>query len=96
MPETAAGELVRTRVVVRGRVQGVGFRAATAHAARARGLGGWVRNLDDGAVEAVFEGAPASVEAMATWCEYGPEGAKPRELSRHPESPRGLREFQIR
>ncbi len=84
------------RVLVRGLVQGVGFRAAAMRAARTRGLGGWVRNLDDGAVEAVFEGASAAVEAMAAWCEDGPEGAKPRDVSRHPESPRGLREFQIR
>ena len=62
----------RLRVVVRGRVQGVGFRYATSRQAEALGLAGWVRNRPDGAVEAEFEGARAVLEDMLTWCGEGP------------------------
>lgn len=65
----------RAHVRLRGRVQGVGFRYATAEEARRHGLRGWVRNLDSGAVEAVFEGPPANVEAMTRWCSEGPPGS---------------------
>ncbi len=63
---------VRVHVLIEGRVQGVFFRAATKDEARARGLGGWVRNLADGRVEAVFEGDKAVVENMLAWCRKGP------------------------
>jgi acylphosphatase len=59
-------------VIVRGRVQGVGFRAFVEHAALSRGIEGWVRNRRDGTVEAVFAGDPASVEAMIAVCRKGP------------------------
>ena len=65
-------EKVRVHVLIEGRVQGVFFRAATRDEARARGLGGWVRNLADGRVEAVFEGDKAVVENMLAWCRKGP------------------------
>lgn len=57
---------------MRGRVQGVFFRAWTAEEARALGLSGWVRNRRDGSVEAVFSGPPAAVEAMLERCRGGP------------------------
>ena len=63
-------------VVIRGLVQGVGFRAWTEHAALERGLRGWVRNRRDGAVEAVFAGPPESVAAMIVACRQGPRGAR--------------------
>ena len=63
-------------VIVRGMVQGVGFRAWTEYTALDRGLQGWVRNRRDGAVEAVFAGAPARVMAMIEVCEKGPRGAR--------------------
>lgn len=63
-------------VVVRGRVQGVGYRAWTEDAARARGLEGWVRNRRDGVVEAVFAGPADLVEAMVEACRRGPPGAR--------------------
>lgn len=63
-----------------GRVQGVGFRYATLSEARRRQLGGWVRNLDSGAVEAVFEGPHAQVAGMVRWCEDGPPGAYVRDV----------------
>ena len=65
---------VRRRVVISGRVQGVAFRAATRAQARAGALAGWVRNLADGRVEAVFEGDPAAVGALVAWCHRGRAG----------------------
>jgi acylphosphatase len=62
----------RVHVVIEGRVQGVFFRASTRDEARARGLSGWVRNLPDGRVEAVFEGDRKVVENMLSWCRKGP------------------------
>ncbi len=62
----------RLHVVIEGRVQGVFFRASTRDQARARGLAGWVRNLPDGRVEALFEGDKRVVEDMLRWCRRGP------------------------
>jgi acylphosphatase len=61
-------------VVVRGRVQGVGFRAWTEHMALRHGVAGWVRNRRDGSVEAVFSGAADAVAAMVAACRQGPGG----------------------
>jgi len=61
----------RVHVLIEGRVQGVSFRASTRDEARARGLGGWVRNRPDGRVEAVFEGHRPVVENMLAWCKQG-------------------------
>jgi acylphosphatase len=63
-------------VVIRGRVQGVGYRAFTEYAALDYGLAGWVRNRRDGAVEAVFAGPPATVAEMVEACRRGPPGAR--------------------
>lgn len=63
-------------VMLRGRVQGVGYRAWCAREAEARGLLGWVRNRRGGAVEAVFGGEAQAVEAMLTACRAGPPGAR--------------------
>ncbi len=60
---------------VQGRVQGVGFRQQTAARARSLGLAGWVANLADGSVEAVFEGPGDLVDSMVEWCRRGPGGA---------------------
>ena len=65
-------EMARLHVLIEGRVQGVFFRASTRDEARARGLAGWVRNLADGRVEAVFEGDRPVVENMIAWCRKGP------------------------
>ncbi len=59
-------------VVIRGRVQGVGFRAWTQHQAQLRGIEGWVRNRRDGAVEAILSGREDAVEAMLDACREGP------------------------
>jgi acylphosphatase len=63
-------------VIVRGRVQGVGFRAWTEITALERGIEGWVRNRRDGSVEALFVGAKEEVVAMIEGCRSGPPGAR--------------------
>lgn len=65
-------EKKRAHVIVSGRVQGVNFRVATRDQARQAGVVGWVKNLPDGRVEAVFEGALAGVRRMVSWCYSGP------------------------
>ncbi|HZT84723.1 MAG TPA: acylphosphatase [Gaiellaceae bacterium] len=87
--------VVRRRVVVRGLVQGVGFRLAASRAATLRGVAGWVRNLPDGSVEAVFEGEPAAVESSVRWCGRGPRGASVDSVEVHDEAPEGLSGFRI-
>jgi acylphosphatase len=62
----------RARVVVDGMVQGVFYRAVCAERARELGVSGWVRNVNDGRVEAVFQGDEDDVEAMIEWCRLGP------------------------
>jgi acylphosphatase len=69
-------EYKHIHVILRGRVQGVGFRAFVKHEALSRGIEGWVRNRRDGTVEAVFTGEPASVEAMVAACRTGPRGSR--------------------
>jgi acylphosphatase len=64
------------RVMIRGRVQGVGYRAWVEHQARARGLEGWVRNRTDGSVEALFSGPQDVVVAMVASCRRGPSSAR--------------------
>jgi acylphosphatase len=71
---------LRAHVRVLGRVQGVGFRYSAADEARRRHLHGWVRNLDSGEVEGVFQGPRAAVEDMVRWCEDGPSGAYVRDV----------------
>jgi acylphosphatase len=88
--------MTRRRVIIRGGVQGVGFRMATARAASTRGLAGWVRNRADGTVEAVFEGPDEAVGSIVRWCEDGPRGAHVRGVEVVDEPPEGLEGFQIR
>ena len=64
------------RVFIAGRVQGIGFRYWTQLEAEKLGLSGWVRNLYDGRVEAVFQGAPTEVDAMLEACIRGPRLAR--------------------
>ncbi len=67
--------------MVRGRVQGVFFRDSTRREADKRGIAGWVRNREDGAVEAVFQGSPDAVEAMVEWCRSGPDRAEVEDMA---------------
>lgn len=69
------GMKCRAHVFVTGRVQGVFFRSETARLAQRLGLTGWVRNLDDGRVEAVFEGEKDAVDKAIEFCKHGPAGA---------------------
>ena len=69
-------EKVNARAIISGRVQGVFFRVETKRAADKIGVFGWVRNLSDGTVEAVFEGDRDRVEAVIGWCKEGPSHAQ--------------------
>src|SRR5688500_2549210 len=89
--------VVRRRVIAHGRVHGVFFRDSTRREAERLGVAGWVRNLDDGTVEAVFEGDPGSVAAMVDLCRAGPEKARVDRLDvDEAEAPEGLRGFRVR
>jgi len=67
---------VKAHVIVSGRVQGVFFRSETRDEAKKRGVNGWVRNLPDGKVEAVFEGEEEPVKELIDFCKRGPPGAR--------------------
>ncbi len=67
---------VRVRVWISGQVQGVGFRWAVEDEARAKGVSGWVRNLPEGRVEAVFEGDEGAVQRVVEFCRRGPALAR--------------------
>lgn len=69
-------ETLRAHVIIHGLVQGVWFRASTKEVAVRLGVGGWVRNLPDGSVEALFEGGKKKVEEIVGWCYKGPPGAQ--------------------
>ena len=72
----SVGSVVRYRVLVSGRVQGVFFRDTCRQVAEEHDVSGWVRNLPDGRVEAVFEGLPESVDRLVTWTRSGPSEAR--------------------
>jgi acylphosphatase len=85
----------RRRVVIYGEVQGVSFRDATARRARERGVAGSVRNRDDGAVEAIFEGPGEAVEVLVDWSGRGPSLARVSRVEVEEEQPEGLSDFEI-
>ena len=86
----------RAHVFVSGTVQGVFYRANTRDEARDRGVDGWVKNLDDGRVEAVFEGDESDVKAMIEWCYDGSPAASVESLDVEYEDPTDLDGFEIR
>ena len=88
--------MVRYRVLISGQVQGVYFRAACQRTAWQYGVAGWVRNLDDGRVEAVFEGAAEDVQHLLDWARHGPRLAVVSDIAVQPEPPEGLGTFAIR
>ena len=90
------GGVIRRRVIVGGRVQGVWFRETTRRAAEARGVTGWVCNRPDGRVEAVFEGGEEAVESLVGFCREGPERAAVTEFDVSEEEPEGLEGFRVR
>lgn len=87
---------IRRHVWVSGVVQRVFFRAETARSAGRLGVAGWVRNLPDGRVEAVFEGPAEAVEAAVAWCRRGPARAIVEHLEVADEAPEGLTVFSVR
>jgi acylphosphatase len=88
--------LIRKRVLVSGAVQGVFFRDTCRRLAGQQGVSGWVRNLPDGRVEAVFEGDPDSVERMVRWTRRGPSQARVTGTAVSEEPVEGLSGFEIR
>jgi len=86
----------RAHVYVSGKVQGVYFRATTRDEARERGVDGWVRNLADGRVEAVFEGPEDDVEAMVAFCHEGSEAARVEDVDASYGVPEGEGQFRVR
>lgn len=80
---------VRAHIYVDGKVQGVFFRSETADLAQRLGINGWVRNLSDGRVEAVFEGEKEQVENQIEFCRSGPPGAFVQDLDVRWEDWRG-------
>jgi acylphosphatase len=89
-------DLVRQRVVVRGRVQGVAFRYYAGERARAHNVSGWVTNRPDGSVEAVLEGDPEAVARLVRFFETGPSHARVEQIHITNESPEGLSGFSVR
>ncbi|MGB9182494.1 MAG: acylphosphatase [Solirubrobacteraceae bacterium] len=92
-------EPIRRRVVVRGRVQGVFFRDSVRRRALSEGVSGWVGNREDGAVEALVEGAPDAVQAVIDFCAEGPSRAEVRDVEVIDESVGAgepLRGFEVR
>ena len=85
----------RARVRISGRVQGVYFRADAQARARSLGLAGWVRNVPDGTLEAVFEGEDERVESIIAWCRRGPSGARVDDVQIEWEEPAGERGFYV-
>jgi acylphosphatase len=88
--------VIRRRLILHGRVQGVGFRWAIARAAESRGVSGWAANRADGTVEAVLEGEPEAVESVLRLSREGPRGARVERVDVADEEPEALRGFVTR
>jgi acylphosphatase len=89
-------EVRRARVVASGHVQAVGFRASARERARALGLAGWVRNNQDGSVEAELEGSAEGVASLLDWFGRGPRGARVEDVRVEWLEPRGEEGFSVR
>lgn len=88
--------MIRRRVIAYGVVQGVFFRDSCRREASRRGVSGWVRNREDGTVEAHFEGSPDAVDAMVAWMRTGPPDAVVDRLETSEEEPTGRSGFAVR
>jgi acylphosphatase len=95
-PGDHTGGVVRYRVVVTGRVQGVWYRESCRREATAAGVAGWVRNNYDGTVEAVLEGEQSPVDRVVAWMRTGPRHAVVTGVDVRVESPEGERGFAVR
>lgn len=87
---------IRRRVVVRGRVQGVFFRDSCRREAERHGVVGWVRNLPDGTVEAIFEGESGAVRSLIDWVAEGPPAARVEHVAVTEEPPAGEVDFRVK
>jgi acylphosphatase len=88
--------VIRYRLLISGRVQGVFFRDTCHRVAQQHGVSGWVRNLPDGSVEAVFEGPDEDVRRLVEWSRQGPRSALVEDVRVHQEPPEGISGFQVR
>lgn len=86
---------IRTRIIVTGRVQGVGFRVSCAREANRLGVAGYVRNRSDGSVEIVAEGDEAAVTSLTQWCRVGPTYSRVQAIEVASEAPTGGTTFHI-
>ncbi|KZN23937.1 acylphosphatase [Haladaptatus sp. R4] len=86
----------RAHVFVSGKVQGVFYRANTRDTAESKGIDGWVQNLSDGRVEAVFEGPESTVEEMVEWCHTGSPAADVDDVDVEYDDPNGEDGFRVR
>jgi len=86
---------VCAHVWISGKVQGVGYRLSAQSEAVKRGVNGWIKNLPDGRVEAVFEGDKAAVDQMIQWSHQGPTAAVVKDVNVEYETPQGRSEFQV-
>ena len=93
MGDTA--EVIRRQLSITRRVQGVFFRDSCRREAERLGVSGWARNLDDGRVDVVAEGAPDQVEALTLWCRTGPDQAVVDHVEVRDEEPEGLTGFSV-
>jgi acylphosphatase len=85
------------KVRIEGRVQGVGFRYFVYKHARRKGVRGWVKNLDDGRVEAYFEGDQNQLDSIVELCRQGPAGSKVKDLQAESLQPTGrLKNFDFK
>lgn len=89
-------DVIRRRVVVHGRVQGVFFRDTCSREAADAEVTGWISNEPDGTVAAVFEGDPDGVRRMLDWCRTGPPSAQVTDVEVSEEPPRGESAFSVR
>lgn len=90
-------EIKAVKAIVSGRVQGVFFRAETKRAADTLSIKGWVRNLPNGCVEAVFEGDEKRIQKMITWCWQGSPGSSVSQVETQPIMDAGhFNSFEIR
>ena len=87
--------MIRRRVTIHGRVQGVFFRDSLRRLAREHGVAGAVRNRDDGTVEAAFEGGEEAVEAVVRFAHVGPERARVERVEVEVEEPQGAKGFEV-
>jgi acylphosphatase len=86
----------RLRLLIHGRVQGVWFRDSVRRTAAEHGVAGWAENLPEGSVEAVLEGEPDAVQAVAAFCRRGPRRARVDQVEEREEPAEGLRGFEVR